>query len=257
MPQPIASDTRYAATSRRVSVPIGKSNSGRSPIVGFQTASRSPSASSPPKASGAVPPGQTRTTIALFDEPTSRPMTSSSPSRSRSTSARSRLRAGASGAPVGAGSGSVDVVAVLARADVAGRIERVAAQRARRPPRTGSRGRPARRRSVRASAVSRTRSRSGPSSSSSSISSRPSASASSSASRLGARLDQDPLGVAVPAEGQRVARNASFRGSSSGLLVGLDRGRRVLDDAAPVELDEEAGRGAPPAPRPGPSRGRR
>src|SRR5688500_10767141 len=133
MPQPSASETRWAATSRRVSVPTGKSNSGRSPAVGFQTASRSVGSSgflvsawrsgalagAPPEAASFVEGGRTRTTIALFDEPRSRPMTSSSPARS---SART------SPAP-----GSVDVVAVLARADVAGRIERVSAQRAGRP----------------------------------------------------------------------------------------------------------------------------
>ena len=88
-----------------------------------------------------VPPpvgGQTRTTIALLDEPTSRPRTSSSPSRSRGR------RSVGSGNGVGPANGvtsaaaepggSVDVVAVLARADVAGRVERVAAQRAGRPP---------------------------------------------------------------------------------------------------------------------------
>src|SRR5690349_15567132 len=111
-----ASDTRYAATSRRVSVPIGKSNSGRSPTVGFQTASRSDSSSGPPNADGCVPCGQTRTTIALFVDPTRPPRTSSSPSRSATR----------------AGSCSVEIVAVLPRADVAGGVERVAAQRARR-----------------------------------------------------------------------------------------------------------------------------
>ena len=35
MPQPVASETRYAATSRRLSVPSGKSSSGRSPAVGL------------------------------------------------------------------------------------------------------------------------------------------------------------------------------------------------------------------------------
>ena len=35
MPQPLACDTANAATSRRASVPSGKSSSGRSPITGL------------------------------------------------------------------------------------------------------------------------------------------------------------------------------------------------------------------------------
>ena len=35
MPQPLASEAAYAATSRRASVPSGKSSSGRSPITGL------------------------------------------------------------------------------------------------------------------------------------------------------------------------------------------------------------------------------
>ena len=66
----------------------------------------------------------TVTSIALLDDSTIRPTTSISPSR-RTSSAR---------APVDHGrTGLVDVVAVAPRADVALRVERVAAQRARRP----------------------------------------------------------------------------------------------------------------------------
>ena len=35
MSQPVASETRYAATSRPASVPSGKSHSGRSPATGL------------------------------------------------------------------------------------------------------------------------------------------------------------------------------------------------------------------------------
>ena len=114
-------------------------------------------------------------------------------------------------------------------------------------PHSGHGGRPeritrnARSTNVRAaSAVSRTRRRSGPSSSSSSTSTSSSASASSSSSGPGARASMRiRSAVAVPAEGQRRRPERLVERLVEGPLVGQDRGRRVLDDAPPVELDEE------------------
>ena len=84
-------------------------------------------------------PGRCRvtvTSIALFDDSTIRPTTSISPSRRTSSVVR----------PVEHGrTGLVDVVAVAPRADVALRVERRAAQRARRPAGGRRSGRPARR----------------------------------------------------------------------------------------------------------------
>src|SRR5258706_674276 len=247
MPQPVASETRYAATSRRVRVPTGKSKRGCSPRVGFQTASSSPgssstatawSASSPwsspwPGGAGAVraagePGGRTRTTIALLDEPTSRPMRSSSPSRS-AASVVSLLSAR-----------SVDVRAVLARADMAGRIEWVAAQGAGRPARTddpersldecacGIRGEPDTQEVGAVLVLIFELDRVG-------LGLRIDVGL-----RLSTRLDENPLGVPVPAERQRPGSERHVQRLVEGLLVGVDRGRRVLDDPLAGELDEQA-----------------
>src|SRR5579862_1336199 len=253
MLQPVASETRNAATSRRVSVPIGKSNSGCSPRVGFQTARSSPgassivadSASSSPTSSAAAararrtsaaasaPGGRTRTTIALFDEPISAPMTSSSPSR------RAARTASASAAGRAPAMGSVDVGAVLAGADVAARIERVAAQRARRTARPDDPERPLDERPGGVSGEAhpqevgpvlvvvlelqglRLRLLGGL------------------AGPLGPRLDEDPLGLAVPAQRQRAGPECLVERLVERTDIGIDRGRRVLDDPMLVELDEE------------------
>src|SRR5262245_44040941 len=255
MPQPIASDTRYAATSRRVSVPIGKSNSGRSPRVGFQTASSSsgpssmvavspspsPSRSSEVTTTGTSDPdGRTRTTIALLEDPTSQPIGSISPSRRRPMTAAGEPCAAswAFTASEATATSSVDVGAVLPRADVAGRIERVAAQRARRAPGPDDPERALDEGSRRIGGQADTHevgaflivivlldehlglgllvvgSR-------------------------GAGLDQDPLRVAVPAEGQGRGAEGLVQGLVERVLVGLDGRRRVLDDAPAVELHEE------------------
>jgi hypothetical protein len=56
---------------------------------------------------------------------------------------------------------------------------------------------------------------------------------------LGPRLDQDLLGVAIPAERQRRRPECLVEGLVERVLVRLDRLRGVLDDAPAVELDEE------------------
>jgi hypothetical protein len=58
--------------------------------------------------------------------------------------------------------------------------------------------------------------------------------------RLGPSLDEDPFRLAVPAKGQGAGPEGFVERLVEGLLVGIDRRRRVLDDPVPVELDQEA-----------------
>src|SRR5207248_1430881 len=52
-------------------------------------------------------------------------------------------------------------------------------------------------------------------------------------------LDQDPLRVAVPAEGQRASPEDLVERLIQGLLVLVDGALGVFDDALAVELDQE------------------
>ena len=88
MPQPLASDTCQAATSRRASVPSGKSSSGRSPSG--RLVDRVDDAVG---GSGSGQAGSPRTNSALLVDSTIRPTTSISPSRrTSSVVARSSTR---------------------------------------------------------------------------------------------------------------------------------------------------------------------
>ena len=134
----------------------------------------------------------TVTSIALFDDPTIRPTISTSPS----PRASQRRRAVEHGTP-----GLVDVVAVAPRADVALRIERRAAQRARRPARGDDPGGARHERPRGVGDVMRTRSRSGPSSSSSS----------SSSGSIARRPRPGPAPRAGPAPRRRPSRASASR----------------------------------------------
>src|SRR6185295_4732595 len=88
--------------------------------------------------SGSGQARRTRQSIAWFDDPTSRPTISISPSRRTSSVRAGSIIPNRDPADPPA---SVDVVTVAARADVALRIERLAAQRARQPARGDDRQR--------------------------------------------------------------------------------------------------------------------
>ena len=179
-------------------------------------------------------PGRDRvtvTSIALFDEPTIRPTISISPSRRTS-------QASVTGSEHPTG-WSVDVVAVAPRADVALRVERLAAQRARRAARrrrSGPRARrttgPRRRSSGRAAGRGRPRPRRRP---------RRGRSASPSSAWARASTRTRSASPSQPRVSEP-ARNASLSGSSSGPVSLGDRrrsARRRLGDAAPLELGEQ------------------
>src|ERR1700691_2020041 len=128
--QPEAFETRYADTSRPASVPCGKSQSGRSPATGLytQAASRSPSL--------------TMQYRVAFDASASRPATLSWPALSSSiasssliTGSSARLRGGRRLGRSGDRSVAANPVSVLARADVAGSVQRQSAERG--PPAGG------------------------------------------------------------------------------------------------------------------------
>src|SRR5665213_129636 len=122
---PVASDTRYAPTSRPASVPSGKSHSGRSPATGLYT-----------QVSETAPCVTTAYSV-VFEASTSRPSMARSPSvKTVRTSAalRSKL-CSVTTVP------SVRVVAVGACADVALGIQRLPAELARWPPRSNDRER--------------------------------------------------------------------------------------------------------------------
>src|ERR1700739_2615073 len=116
--QPSCVDTRYAASSRPARVPSGKSHSGASPEIGLYTQCTldSPSVDSHKK-------------VALLAE-RMRPRTVSSPSRNTSRSSCS-LFFGVIVRP----EQRAALIAVRARTDVALRVQRFVAQRARRTSR--------------------------------------------------------------------------------------------------------------------------